>query len=190
VLKRTRAELRETVAKDEVDEQKGKWKLEAEKVKKEMEQMRADLCKAIVDRDSARSERDAAKAEQDALKSQLRDAAVEAEVLRNQRDKAKDKSDKNGGKKSGSGPTSLRMEEVQSSELKDMTDELDATIRGFMKLPQAERKSELRKLRGLYHPDAQKVKTPSMQKFFTHLSQHVNRYCEAHLRQDCATCKT
>jgi len=210
VLQRTRTELRSCVGKDEMDEQKGKWQKEAEGVKKDMEQMRADLCKAIVERDEARSERDSVKVAQDLLKIQLQEAKVEAEAMKLQRDKARekgereksdrdksdrekgDRADKRGKKeRAGSPPPTPPPEEATVPDaLKAMLEDLDETIHSFSALPQAERKTELRKLRGLYHPDAQKVKTPAMQKFFTQLSQHVNRYCELHLKQDCPTCKT
>jgi len=68
--------------------------------------------------------------------------------------------------------------------------EIDAAMKKLQKVPLATRASELRVLKRSYHPDAQKLKSPAVQQLFTELSQHVNSFCEAHLRRDCPVCKS
>lgn len=69
-----------------------------------------------------------------------------------------------------------------------MCDDIDTAVKSLLELPAENRAAELRTLKRTYHPDAQRVKSEAMQKFFTQLSQHINGYCEAHLRRDCPKC--
>jgi len=81
-------------------------------------------------------------------------------------------------------------EDAGDKELLNMQKEIDEAVKKLRTSGTAdERGKELRTLKRSYHPDAQKLKTPVMQKLFTSLSQHVNGYCEAHLRRDCVACQ-
>jgi len=79
--------------------------------------------------------------------------------------------------------------DARCSPLRGMCTEIDEKVVSLAELPQAQRRKTLKRLKAQYHPDYQRVTSSSeLSKLYTHLSQHVNRYCDEHLQRDCAVC--
>jgi len=79
--------------------------------------------------------------------------------------------------------------EAPSLAVKSLFDEIDLKVRAMGDSAYAEQRTRLKKMKAQYHPDYQRVKnSPELAKIFVQLSQHINRYCDVHLRRDCREC--
>lgn len=134
-----------------------------------------------------------ARKQRDIFSRKAEDAAAEAKAAR-EAAAAKDGSSsaRSGRSRSNeaAAPAEAKATNVSVEGLEGLYAEIGEAMRKLRKVPQKERASELRSLKRSYHPDAQKVKSPAVQQLFTQLSQHVNGFCDAHLRRDCQACQS
>jgi len=184
----TENELRDTRHEvQRLTKERDRWKGEAENIAKT--------------REGWKTEAEAIRKERDAARDKARLHELEASFFREERDRvvaqaAEEKRRWNQRKSTSEKPSPSK--ETAEKDRTPATDdftvalmcrEIDERVKELRELPQEKWATELRTLKRSYHPDAQKVKSATMQRFFTQLSQHINGFCEAHLKRDCSECK-
>lgn len=154
---------------------------EAEVLKKERDD-------ALLEVRKLQTQMQEAKKQRDLFSRKAEVAAAEAKAARETT--ARDGSSSARSSRSSSKEPPAPATKVNVEGLEGLFAEIEEAMVKLRKVPQKERASELRSLKRSYHPDAQKLKSPAVQELFTTLSQHVNGFCDAHLRHNCQACSS
>lgn len=183
-----------------MDSERERWKkqlTDCEALKKQLTEWQREAELLAGERDSAlvelkseraklvrvREERDSFKASAEAAAKASAKASARASSKESARASSKEPP------KTSAAETPPKAESLASPRgIDDLYAEIDAAMKKLREVPADSRASELRTLKRSYHPDAQRVKSQAVQQLFTQLSQHVNGFCEAHLRRDCRVC--
>jgi len=166
------------------------WKKEAEMLAKERDVALEEVKRLQARAQEFRKERDDFKAEGKRATAEAEAAAAKAAAQKEARKEAERaaRASRNSRQEQEQQAGAASPRDSAPEGLDTMLKEIDDKMKELRKVPQADRASELRTMKRSYHPDAQRLKTAAVQQLFTQLSQHVNSYCEPHLRQNCRDC--